>query len=69
MVTMNHDYSKGQMIGLAIWFTIIPILFFGLRLWAKSIGARRFTLDDYLAGAALASILLRICINGDSDSS
>ncbi|ORY11358.1 hypothetical protein BCR34DRAFT_624866 [Clohesyomyces aquaticus] len=34
---MNHDYSKGQMIGLAIGFMIIPIVFFGLRLWAKTL--------------------------------
>jgi hypothetical protein len=69
MVTMDHDYSKGQMIGLAIWFTIIPLFFFVLRLWAKSIRARRFALDDYLAGAALASTLLAIRSKGDSNTS
>jgi hypothetical protein len=62
MVTMNHEYSKGQMIGLAVGFTIIPVVFFGLRLWAKSIGSRSFALDDYLAGAALVSALFGRCI-------
>lgn len=35
MVTMNHDYSKAQMIGLAVGFMIIPTVFYGLRIWAK----------------------------------
>ncbi|KAH7176184.1 hypothetical protein EDB81DRAFT_633774 [Dactylonectria macrodidyma] len=49
---MNHDYSKGQMIGLAIAFMILPIFFYALRIWAKLL-VKRFTLDDYVAGAAL----------------
>ncbi|KAG6355427.1 hypothetical protein INS49_003389 [Diaporthe citri] len=31
MVTMNHDYTKGQMIGLAVGFMIIPTVFYELR--------------------------------------
>ncbi|KAJ0301593.1 uncharacterized protein N0V96_007566 [Colletotrichum fioriniae] len=52
MVTMNHDYTKGQMIGLAIGFMIIPTAFYGLRVWAKLL-VKRFAWDDYLTGAAL----------------
>lgn len=54
MVTMNHDYTKGQMIGLAVGFTIIPTVFYGLRVWAKLL-VKRFAWDDYLTGAALVS--------------
>lgn len=56
MVTMNHEYTKGQMIGLAIVFMIIPTVFYGLRLWAKLL-VKRFAWDDYLTGAALVSIV------------
>ncbi|KAF6786839.1 hypothetical protein CSOJ01_15327 [Colletotrichum sojae] len=52
MVTMKHDYSKAQMIGLAIGFMIIPTVFYGLRIWAKLL-VKRFAWDDYLTGAAL----------------
>lgn len=55
MVTMNHEYTKGQMIGLAIVFMIIPTVFYGLRLWAKLL-VKRFAWDDYLTGAALVRI-------------
>lgn len=54
MVTMNHDYTKGQMIGLAVGFMIIPTVFYGLRMWAKLL-VKRFAWDDYLTGAALVS--------------
>jgi hypothetical protein len=54
MVTMNHEYTKGQMISLAIVFMIIPTVFYGLRLWAKLL-VKRFAWDDYLTGAALVS--------------
>lgn len=56
MVTMNHDYTKGQMIGLAVGFMIIPTVFYGLRVWAKLL-VKRFAWDDYLTGAALVSIV------------
>ncbi|KAI8206869.1 hypothetical protein K4K58_006189 [Colletotrichum sp. SAR11_239] len=49
---MNHDYTKGQMIGLAVGFMIIPTIFYVLRIWAKLL-VKRFALDDYLAGFAL----------------
>lgn len=49
---MIHDYSKGQMVGLAIGFMLLPMFFYALRIWAKLL-VKRFTLDDYVAGAAL----------------
>ncbi|KAH6953822.1 hypothetical protein BKA56DRAFT_604426 [Ilyonectria sp. MPI-CAGE-AT-0026] len=49
---MIHDYTKGQMVGLAVGFMILPIFFYALRIWAKLL-IKRFTLDDYVAGAAL----------------
>ncbi|KAF4921666.1 Satratoxin biosynthesis SC1 cluster protein 4 [Colletotrichum viniferum] len=49
---MNHDYTKGQMIGLAVGFMIIPTIFYVLRIWAKLL-VKRFAWDDYLAGFAL----------------
>lgn len=55
MVTMNHDYTKGQMIGLAVGFMIIPTVFYSLRVWAKLL-VKRFAWDDYLTGAALVSV-------------
>lgn len=60
MVTMNHDYTKGQMIGLAVGFMIIPTVFYGLRVWAKLL-VKRFAWDDYLTGAALVSITGLVC--------
>ena len=55
MVTMNHDYSKEQMISLAIVFMVLPTIFYLLRLWAKTLIAKRLSVDDYLAGVALVS--------------
>ena len=51
---MNHDYSKSSMIGLAVAFMVLPLVFMALRAWAKIIG-KRFALDDYLATGALVS--------------
>ncbi|KAG8161289.1 hypothetical protein KVR01_009553 [Diaporthe batatas] len=59
MVTMNYDYTKGQMIGLAVGFMIIPTVFYGLRIWAKLL-VKRFALDDYLTGAALTKFALNM---------
>ncbi|KAK7708682.1 hypothetical protein SLS63_013452 [Diaporthe eres] len=59
MVTMNHDYTKGQMIGLAVGFMIIPTVFYGLRVWAKLL-VKRFAWDDYLTGAALTKFALNM---------
>ncbi|KAI8170927.1 Satratoxin biosynthesis SC1 cluster protein 4 [Colletotrichum sp. SAR 10_70] len=56
---MNHDYTKGQMIGLAVGFMIIPTIFYVLRIWAKLL-VKRFALDDYLAGFALFLELVSI---------
>ena len=53
-VTMEHFYTKSMMIGLAIAFFIIPLVFVCLRLWAKQI-TKRIGWDDYLTIAALVS--------------
>lgn len=52
--TMNHNYTKSMMIGLAIAFMILPLVFVLLRLWAKRL-AKRIGWDDYLTIAALVS--------------
>lgn len=52
---MNHNYTKEMMIGLAVAFTILPVVFVGLRIWAKVI-SKRLAWDDYLAFAALVSL-------------
>ncbi|OAL47140.1 hypothetical protein IQ07DRAFT_130494 [Pyrenochaeta sp. DS3sAY3a] len=49
---MNHNYTKSMMIGLAIAFMILPLVFVLLRLWAKRL-AKRIGWDDYLTIAAL----------------
>lgn len=67
MVTMNHEYSKGGMIGLAVVFMILPIIFFALRLWAKSL-TRHFAVDDYLTGGALASTAPLCCTHMSTNS-
>ena len=55
MVSMTTEYSKEQVIGLAISFMILPLVFYGLRVWARLL-IGRFTLDDYLCGAAVVSL-------------
>lgn len=57
MVVMTHEYTKNQMIGLAVGFMFLPIVFYCLRIWARLI-IKRITLDDYLAGAALVSYVV-----------
>jgi hypothetical protein len=52
---MLQNYSKGMMIGLAVAFMILPIVFIGLRLWAKLLSAKKTGWDDYLAGFATVS--------------
>ncbi|KAM0321727.1 hypothetical protein ACHAQA_009966 [Verticillium albo-atrum] len=49
---MSDEYSKNQMIGLALGFMFLPIVFYSLRIWARLL-IKRVTLDDYLAGGAL----------------
>jgi hypothetical protein len=49
---MNHNYTKDMMISLAIGFMLLPIVFVGLRIWAKVL-AKRTAWDDYLTIAAL----------------
>ncbi|KAF1942365.1 hypothetical protein EJ02DRAFT_176702 [Clathrospora elynae] len=57
---MRHDYSKNMMIGLAIAFMILPIVFVCLRLWSKRL-CKRVGWDDYLTIAALA-VSVTCCI-------
>jgi hypothetical protein len=51
---MDHNYTKDMMIGLAVGFMILPIVFVSLRVWAKIL-AKRLAWDDYLTMAALVS--------------
>jgi hypothetical protein len=53
-MAQGQEYSKDQMVALAIGFMILPTVFYGLRVWARML-INRVTLDDYLAGAALVS--------------
>jgi hypothetical protein len=52
--TMDHNYTKDMMIGLAVGFMILPMVFVCLRVWAKVL-AKRLALDDYLTMASLVS--------------
>ncbi|KAF2788206.1 hypothetical protein K505DRAFT_286526 [Melanomma pulvis-pyrius CBS 109.77] len=51
---MNHNYSKGLMITLALVFMLMPLLFVSLRMWAKFLSTKRLGWDDHLTVAALA---------------
>lgn len=51
---MQHNYTKGSMVGLSVAFIILPLTFMSLRAWAKVL-AKRLALDDYLAIGALVS--------------
>ncbi|KAH7094484.1 hypothetical protein FB567DRAFT_4739 [Paraphoma chrysanthemicola] len=53
LATMNHNYTKGMMVSLAIIFMILPLVFVCLRVWAKVL-AKRLAWDDFLTIAALA---------------
>lgn len=55
MATMNHNYTKDMMIGLAVAFMILPVTFVSLRIWAKVL-AKRLAWDDFLTIAALVSL-------------
>ena len=46
-------FSPGEMIALAVIFSILPIIVVGLRLWARRIMKARYGLDDYFIFAAL----------------
>lgn len=64
---MNHNYTKGMMVGLAIGFMILPLVFVGLRLWAKRL-AKRIGWDDYLTIAALVRYLKAKCESKHTNS-
>lgn len=57
---MLQNYSKELMIGLAVTFMALPIIFVGLRIWAKLLSAKRIGWDDYLAGFAAVSGVPRV---------
>lgn len=64
---MQHNYTKEMMIGLAVGFMILPVVFIGLRIWAKVI-SKRMAWDDYLAIAALVSKTLEYsCVDGKEE--
>ncbi|KAI0478413.1 choline dehydrogenase [Xylariaceae sp. FL0804] len=54
IIIMDQSYSKGLMIGLTITFIIVPSIFVGLRLLARSIKQQALRLDDFLCMGALA---------------
>lgn len=62
LVRVKQDYSKGLMIGLGVVFMIVPLIFTGLRLWAKTFGRRRLAVDDWLCIASLVSTYMKLKI-------
>ena len=46
-------FSPGEMIALAVIFSILPPIAVGLRLWARRIMKARYGLDDYFIFVAL----------------
>ncbi|KAF3071140.1 MFS transporter, FHS family, L-fucose permease [Daldinia childiae] len=64
------NYSQGQMIGIGVAFTMLPIIAVALRLWAKFLGQKGIKLDDYLVIAAMtvaigcASVQLVAAVDG-----
>ncbi|KAH8842738.1 hypothetical protein MCOR27_003184 [Pyricularia oryzae] len=59
MASMSTEYSKEQVIALAIVFMIFPMIFYGLRVWARLL-ISRVMLDDYLAGGALSKFAMNM---------
>lgn len=53
------DYSQDQMIALGFTFLVLPIGAVCARLWAKRLGRKGTTLDDYLIVGALVIMLPR----------
>lgn len=54
-IHIADDYSQSQMIGIGIFFIILPIAAVGLRVWAKVLGRRGIAGDDMLIFCALVS--------------
>ena len=52
---MTDSYSRQQMINIGIAFLVLPIVFVGLRIWAKTLNRKRLAWDDYLIVIALVS--------------
>ena len=54
-VHFADDYNQSQMIGLGIFFIILPIVAVVLRVWAKLLGPRGIVADDILLFFGLVS--------------
>lgn len=54
-VHISDNYNQSQMIGLGIFFIILPIVAVGLRIWAKMLGPRGIVGDDILIFVGLVS--------------
>jgi len=63
-VHFADNYSQSQMIGLGIFFIILPIVAVGLRIWAKLLGPRGIVTDDILIFFGLVSRAWRIWRTG-----
>lgn len=53
-IRIADNYSQSQMIGIGIFFIVLPIVAVGLRVWAKMLGRRGIAGDDILIFCALA---------------
>lgn len=54
-------YSQGQMVALGFIFMILPLIFVGLRVWARRISGMGMSWDDYTIFAALVpSCILQV---------
>lgn len=47
-VHLADYYTQSQMIGLGVFFIILPIVAVALRIWAKLLNSRGFATDDIL---------------------
>ncbi|KAL8694664.1 MAG: hypothetical protein Q9218_000759 [Villophora microphyllina] len=63
-VHIADDYNTSQMIGLGIFFIILPIVAVVLRIWAKLLGPRGIVGDDILIFCGLQLIIFSAAING-----
>lgn len=56
IIHLSDHYSQSQMVGIGVFFIILPFLAVALRIWAKLLGPRGIALDDYLIFSALVSL-------------
>ncbi len=59
-VHFANNYNQSQMIGLGVFFTILPIVAVSLRIWAKFLGTRGIKGDDILVFFGLVSLTGRL---------